>query len=51
MIKTKEIGNGQFQKGKEMNIIQREKRCQKVTWNVSKLAWKKQEILAIQLVS
>jgi hypothetical protein len=47
MIKTKEIGNGQFQEGKEMDIVQRKKRCQKVTCNVSKLAWKKQEILAI----
>ena len=43
--------NAQYQKGRGKTTAQQERRCQRMTWNSLKLAWKKQEALVIWLVS
>ena len=51
MIRTKKDVNAQYQKGRGRTTVQQERRCQRMTWNGLKLAWKKQEALVIWLVS
>ncbi|CAB4024301.1 ATP-dependent DNA helicase PIF1 [Paramuricea clavata] len=49
--KDKKGRKRQYQKGRGRTTAQQGRRCQRMTWNGLKLAWKKQEALVIWLVS